>query len=215
MSKSRKLSKSEKSKSEQTSKSWNLAKSGKKLSKSGNLTHFNATEIGPKFLTPNARTAFNRLWLAFTEAPILWYFDPEYHIQIETDALDYAIGRMLSQLSSGTNPDGVVTKADLGQWYLVAFFWRKMISVETWYETHNGELLAIIKVFKIWHDYLEACKYKVLVFPDYNNLRRFIDSQSLSSRQVRWAQELSQYYFEIDYRQGKANAAANALLKFP
>ena len=62
------------------SKSQNLAKSGKKLSKSGNSTNFDATEDGPKFLTPDARTAFNRLRLAFTEAPILRHFDPECHI---------------------------------------------------------------------------------------------------------------------------------------
>ena len=41
-----------KSKSEKTSKSQNLAKSGKKLSKSGNLTNFDAIEDKPKFLTP-------------------------------------------------------------------------------------------------------------------------------------------------------------------
>ena len=114
ISKSQKLSKSEKSKGEKTSKSWNLAKSGKKLSKSENSTNSDATEDGPKFLTPDARIAFNRLWLASTEAPILWHFDLEYHIQIETDALGYAIGGVLSQLTFGTNPDGVVTKADLG-----------------------------------------------------------------------------------------------------
>ena len=75
-----KLSKSGKSKSEKTSKSRNLAKSGKKLSKSGNPTNFDATEDKPRFLTLDARTAFNRLWLAITEAPILRHFDPECHI---------------------------------------------------------------------------------------------------------------------------------------
>ena len=65
------VKKSGKSKSEKMSKSQNLAKSGKKLSKSGNSTNFDATEDGPKFLPPDAKTAFNRLWLAFTEAPIL------------------------------------------------------------------------------------------------------------------------------------------------
>ena len=102
-------------KSEKTSKSWKLSKSGKMSSKSGNSTNSDATEDGSKFLTPDARTAFNRLQLAFTEAPILWHFDPEYHIWIETDILGYAIGGVLSQLTSGTNPDGVITKADLGQ----------------------------------------------------------------------------------------------------
>ena len=69
--KSEKLSKSGKLKSKKMSKSQNLAKSGKKLSKSGNLTNFDNTKAGPKFLNSNARTAFNRLWLAFIEAPIL------------------------------------------------------------------------------------------------------------------------------------------------
>ena len=68
--KSGKSSKSRKSKSEKISKSQNLAKSGKKSLKSGNLTNFDATEVGPKFLTLDARAAFNHLWLAFIEAPI-------------------------------------------------------------------------------------------------------------------------------------------------
>ena len=122
--------KSGKSKSEKTFKSQNSAKSGKKLSKSGNLTNSNATEDGPKFLTPDARTAFNRLRLAFTEAPILQHFDSECHIWIETNASGYAISGVLSQLTSETNPDGVVTKADLSQWHLVALFSRKMIPAE-------------------------------------------------------------------------------------
>ena len=41
-----------------------------------------------------------------------------------------------------------------------------------------------------------------------------MNTKSLSSRQVRWAQKLSQYYFRIDYCQDKANAATNALLRF-
>ena len=69
--KSGKLFKSGKSKSKKTSKSQKLAKSGKKLSKGGNSTNFNAMEDKPKFLTPNARTTFNRLWLAFTKALIV------------------------------------------------------------------------------------------------------------------------------------------------
>ena len=42
-----------------------------------------------------------------------------------------------------------------------------------------------------------------------------MDTKSLSSRQVRWAQELSRYHFQIDYRQGKANGAADALSRYP
>ena len=42
-----------------------------------------------------------------------------------------------------------------------------------------------------------------------------MDMKSFSSRQVRWAQELSRYHFRIDYRQGKANGAADALSRYP
>ena len=51
----------------------------------------------------------------------------------------------------------------------------------------------------------------MLVLTDHNNFRRFIETKSLSSRQVRWAQEISRYHFQIDYSQGKANGAADPL----
>ena len=172
-------------------------------------------KVGTGFLTLEARLAFTQLRQAFVKAPILHHFNPKSHIRIETDALDYAISVVLSQLSSGTKPDGIVTKDDLGQWHPVAFFSRKMIPVETWYKTHDDEVLAIVKAFKIWQHYLEGCKYEVLVLTDHNNLCRFIDTKSLSSKQVRWAQELFCYHFRIDYWQGKANGAADALLQYP
>ncbi len=90
-----------------------------------------------------------------------------------------------------------------------------MIPAETRYGTHDPELLAIVEAFKTWRHYLECCKYEVLILTDHNNLRQFMDTKNLSSRQVRWTQELSQYHFRIDYRQGKANVADDALSRFP
>ena len=92
-----------------------MAKLRKKLLKSKNLTNFDAAEVGSKFLTPDARTALNCLWLAFIEALILQHFDLKCHIEIETYALCYAISEVLNQLTSGTNLNEVVTKIDLGQ----------------------------------------------------------------------------------------------------
>ena len=132
----------------------------------------------PNFLTPDAKKAFNHLRLAFIEAPILRHFDPESHIRIETDASGYAIGGVSSQLNLDSH-------APSNQWHPVAYFYRKMIPVETRYETHNAELLAIVEAFKTWRHYLAGCKPEVLVLTDHNNLQRFIDMKSLSSRQVR------------------------------
>ena len=166
--------------------------------KSGHLCNSNNLKER-KFLTSNARKAFNHLWQAFTEAPILRHFDPECHIWIKTDASGYAIRRVLSQLT----PNQVISDDVIGSnvdWHPVAYFSRKMIPAETQYETHDGELLAIVEAFKTWRHYLEGCKHEVLVLTDHNNLCRFMDTKSLSSRQVRWAQELSRYHFQIDYR---------------
>ena len=179
----------ETSKSQKSAKSQKLSKSGKskgkklkKLSENKNLSNFDAKNSGLSFLTPKARSIFNCLRLAFIKAPILRHFYPEYYIRIEINVSGYAISGMLSQLASGTSPDEVVIKTDLSQWHLVAFFSRKIIPVETWYETHDNKLLAIIEAFKTWRYYLEGCKYKVLVLTDHNNLRHFMDMKSLSSR---------------------------------
>ena len=156
------------------------------------------------FLTPEAKLAFIDLRQAFVKAPILHHFDLECHIQIEIDVPSYIIGRVFSQLTSD----------DLDQWYPMTFYSQKIIPAETQYETHNGELLAILKAFRTWRHYLKGSQHELFVLINYNNLRQFIDTKSLSSKQVRWAQELSRYHFQINYRQGKANGAIDILSQY-
>ena len=130
-------------------------------------------------LTPDARQAFTQLWQAFTKAPILQQFDPEYHIRIETDVSDYAIGGVLIQFTNS------------GRYHLMAYYFQKMILAKTRYEIHNSELLAIVEVFKTWLHYLEGYKHKMFVFTNHNNLCCFIKTKSPSFCQVWWAQKLS------------------------
>ena len=150
------------------SKSKNLFKS-KKLTKSKKAVR------SSDFLTPRAKLAFTKLRQVFLKAPILHYFDLKLHIRIEIDVSSYAIGEVFSQL----------TLDNLGQWYPVAFFSHKMIIAKTRYEMHNSKLLAIVEVLKTWRHYLENSQHEVLVLTNHNNLRRFMDTKSLSSKQVR------------------------------
>ncbi len=182
-----------------------------KLTKSKKSDLANANS-GTDFFTLEAKKAFIHLQKVFTEALILRHFDPEYHIRIETDASGYAIGEIFSQMTldhsdrlssdhvNHENLNPISSKFEIGQWHPKAFFSRKMIPAETRYKTYDQELLAIVEAFKTWRHYLEGCKYEVLVLTNYNNLRQFMDTKSLSSYQIRWAQELSQYHFWIDYR---------------
>lgn len=86
-----------------------------------------------------------------------------------------------------------------------------MISAKIWYKTYDNELLAIIEVFKTWRHILKNGKYEIVVLTNHNTLYRFMNTKSLSSRQVYWAQKLSKYLFRIDYHQKKANRTTNAL----
>ena len=113
------------SKTGKLSKFQKSAKLRKKLSKNENIPNFDANKNRPSFLIPNAKMAFNHLRLVFTKILILWHFDPEYYIWIETDASGYAIGGIQSKLASKTRPDKIVTKTNLSQWHPVVFFWKK------------------------------------------------------------------------------------------
>ena len=55
--------------------------------------------IRSEFLTPGARLAFTQLRQAFIKAPILYQFDLERHIRIETNVSSYAISGVFSQLT--------------------------------------------------------------------------------------------------------------------
>ena len=156
------------------------------------------------YLTPGAKQAFTQLRQVFTKASILQHFDSECHIRIKTDVSSYAIGRVPSQLTSD----------NLDQWHPIAFYSQKIIPVKIRYKTYNSELLAIIEAFKTWRHHLKDYKHKVFILTNHNNLRRFMDIKGLSSRQGRWAQELSKYYFWIDYHQSKANRVVDALSRF-
>ena len=99
---------------------------------------------GPFEWPSSAERAFNDLREAFLTVPIMRHFDPHLRIRVETDASDYGLAGILSQLYAD------------GQWRPVAFWSRKMGDAERNYETHDQELLAIVMAFKQWRHYLEG-----------------------------------------------------------
>lgn len=54
-----------------------------------------------------------------------------------------------------------------------------MVIAKIWYKIYNNKLLAIVKIFKIWHYYLKCYQYKVFALINYNNFYYFIDIKSL------------------------------------
>lgn len=160
----------------------------------------NLTKKDKPFLwTENEQFAFEELKRRFTEAPILAIFDPEQPIIVETDASDYAIGACISQMGKD------------GRLHPIAFYSRKMSPAEANYDIHDKELLAIVAAFQEWRVYLEGSKYPVKVFTDHKNLTWFTTTKKLNRRQVRWAELLASYNFQIHYQKGTENGRADAL----
>jgi len=122
-----------------------------------------------------AGEAFQELKQRFTTAPILNHFDMQKPVILETDALDFAIGAVLSQ------------RDEEGRLHPVAFHSRKFQPAEINYEIHDKEVLAIVNAFKHWRHYCEGATHQVQVFSDHQNLEYFPTTKVLNRRQARWA----------------------------
>ena len=115
-----------------------------------------------------ARKSFEALKSAFTSAPILTHWIPDKPIIVETDALDYALGTILS------------IQTDSGEVHPVAFHSQTFTALELNYDTHNKELLAIFEAFRVWRHYLEGSGIPIDVVTDHKNLEYFSTTKVLT-----------------------------------
>jgi len=109
---------------------------------------------------PDHTAAFETLKHAFTQAPILAHFNPDNPIVVETDASDYTIATILSQISPN---DGDI--------HPIVFYSHSMQPVELNYKIYDKELLAIFEAFRQWCNYLEGSAHVILVLSDHKNLK--------------------------------------------
>ncbi|MBW0565738.1 hypothetical protein O181_105453 [Austropuccinia psidii MF-1] len=105
---------------------------------------------------------------------------------VETDASDYALCAVLSQVKdSGKHP--------------IAFDSCKLLPAELNYEIHDKELLGIVWALKRWRAFLLSLSNSFEVLTDHSSLQYFMSSKVLTHRQARWAEFLSEFHFTITY----------------
>lgn len=82
-----------------------------------------------------------------------------------------------------------------------------MTDIKRHYKAHNGELLAIMEVFKHWQHYLEGSRYPVIVKSDHANLWMFMEPKMkrLNRHQARWAEILTAFNFIIEHHPEVSN----------
>ena len=87
----------------------------------------------------------------------------------------------------------------------MTFYFRKMISAKTRYETYDQKLLFIIIAFQQWNYYLKNNRYFIEILTNHYNLRYFMITIILNRRQICWFLIFAKYDFEIKYRVRKIN----------
>ncbi|KAM4061114.1 reverse transcriptase (RNA-dependent DNA polymerase) [Hirsutella rhossiliensis] len=137
-----------------------------------------------------ANEAFRCIKTTITQEPVLTTFDPERQIELETDASDFALGAQIGQ------------KDDEGRLRPIAFYSKKLHGAELNYPIYDKEFLAIIQAFKEFRHYLLGSKHKIKVYTDHKNISHFATTQQLNGRQIRWAECLSEFDYEIIHRKG-------------
>ncbi|KAF8752648.1 hypothetical protein RHS01_07613 [Rhizoctonia solani] len=88
--------------------------------------------------------AFQELKVLVTKAPVLIHSNPNLPYYLETDASGVAMGAILSQCGEDN------------RLHPVAYMSKSFSSAKANYDTHDKELLAIIKALEEWRIFLEA-----------------------------------------------------------
>ncbi|MBW0489559.1 hypothetical protein O181_029274 [Austropuccinia psidii MF-1] len=144
----------------------------------------------PFIFNEEALSQFQILKEAFTTAPILSHFNPSLTTIVETDASDYPLGAVLSQVNdSGNHP--------------IAFDSHKLPPAELNYDIHDKELLGIVWALKFWRAFLLSLSYSFEFLKDQSSLQYFMSSKVLTCRQSCLAEFLSKFHFSITYHLGK------------
>ena len=118
------------------------------------------------------KLAFLSLKQAFTTALVLTHYKPECPLVIETDASDYALAAILSQVE----PDGDI--------HPITYLSQTFLDTKLNYDTHDKELMAVYEAFKAWQHYLEGASVQIDVVTDHKNLEYFCTTWILSRRQA-------------------------------
>ncbi|CEL52857.1 Retrotransposable element Tf2 155 kDa protein type 1 OS=Schizosaccharomyces pombe (strain 972 / ATCC 24843) GN=Tf2-1 PE=4 SV=1 [Rhizoctonia solani AG-1 IB] len=131
------------------------------------------------------REAFHQIKTAISQEPVFVHPDESQPYTLETDASGTAMGAVLLQ------------RKDDGCLHPVAFMCASFSPAELNYDTHDKELLAIIRTFEHWRIFLEGTEHPVTVLTNHKNLAYWKSARTFNRCHVRWHLILASYNFVI------------------
>ena len=157
----------------------------------------------PFIWSETCQTAFDTLKTAITSSPVLGHIEQREPFWVETDASDFAVGCVLSQL----NPEGDLRPC--------AYYSRSLNDAERNYCVYEKELLGIKVALETWRHYLEGSPHCTTVLTDHKGLEFLSSANVMNQRHARWHLFFRRFNFIIKYRPGTSNNLADGLSRRP
>ena len=146
--------------------------------------------------TADTQASFENLKHALSSAPVLALPDFTLPFMVETDAFGVGMGVVLSQ-----------------QGHPIAYFSKPFSAKLLCSSTYVRELFAITAAIKKWRQYLLG--HHFIIVTDHRSLKELLTQVIQTLEQHTYLARLLGYDYEIQYRSGAHNQAADALSWLP
>ncbi|KAL0537221.1 hypothetical protein IC582_026196 [Cucumis melo] len=143
-----------------------------------------------------ADEAFEQLKSAMISLPVLALPNFERPFEIETDASGVGVGALLTQMNKP-----------------IAFYSHKLAMRDRAKPVYERELMAVVLAVQRWRPYLLGARF--VVKTDQKSLKFLLEQRTIQPQYQNWVAKLLGYSFEVIYKPGLENKAADALLRKP
>jgi len=158
------------------------------------------TEKNARFLWGQEQeNAFCLLKERLISAPVLAYPDPDVPFILDTDASNFGMGAVLSQVQGG-------------QERVISYASKSLSKAERRYCTTRKEMLAIVYFTKYFRHYLLGRRF--ILRSDHAALG-FIQRSQVEGQMARWVEQLQNFSFDFQHRPGRLHSNADALSRRP
>ena len=150
--------------------------------------------------TEECQEAFDELKQHLRTAPVLGYPLDSGEMLLDTDASDWEIGAVLSQVQGGEKR-------------VLAFGSRWLTATEQNYCTTRRELLTAIEFTYHFRQYLLGRAFTL--WTDHSSLRWLTRFKEPEGQLARWLEKLAEYNFPVVHRPGRPHQNVDALSRRP
>ena len=147
--------------------------------------------------------AFEEIKRRIVSAPVMAIFDEKCPTIVTTDASNIGLGAILSQIQNG-------------QEKVIAYASRKLTKTEAGYSAGEKEALACVWACEKWNLFLYGRPFTLRT--DHSALRTLLTRGNTGLKPLRihrWYARLLNYDFQIVFRPGRENQAADGLSRLP